>query len=316
MSARTFRDDAIVLRTRVFSEADRVVSVLTRSHGQLDCLAKGVRRTRSRFGARVEPFMHVDVQLHRGSTFHYITGSETITAYGAAIAGEYEAYTAANVIAETTYRLSAHASGTVRPLYQQLHGALAALARRAYSPRSIVDAFLIRAVTISGWAVSVSACAECGSPGPLRRFDTQAGGALCDDCAEPSAGGVTTDTLFVMGALLAGNWGDVQASPQLARTTASRLIAGYTQWHLETRVRSLSLVDSDPDLALVQWLHTHPTPAPMETVHDEGVSADVVDAEAVLTTMSAAADGALTDVVLTDVAVAADRQVASARGAE
>lgn len=257
MTARTFRDDAIVLRTRVFSEADRVVSVLTRSHGQLDCLAKGVRRTRSRFGARVEPFMHVDVQLHRGTTFHYITGSETIRAYGAAIAEDYEAYTAANVVAETTHRLSAHASTTVRPLYQQLHGALAALARQAYPARSIVDAFLIRAVTISGWAVSVACCAGCGSAGLLRRFDVPSGGAVCDDCAGPSAGGVTADTLQVMGALLAGDWGSVRASPQHACSAASRLIAAYTQWHLETRVRSLSVVDSDPDLAVAQWLHGH-----------------------------------------------------------
>ena len=76
-----FRDDGIVLRTQKLGEADRIATLLTRGRGKVRAVAKGVRRTSSRFGARLEPFSHVDLQLATGRTLDVVTQAESIAAY-------------------------------------------------------------------------------------------------------------------------------------------------------------------------------------------------------------------------------------------
>src|SRR3954466_6717318 len=103
-----YRDEAVVLRTQKLGEADRIVTLLTRRHGRVRAVAKGVRRTGSRvragargarrpgsgLGARVEPFMQVDLQLHEGRSLDTVTQAETIAPFGERIAGAYGRYTA------------------------------------------------------------------------------------------------------------------------------------------------------------------------------------------------------------------------------
>jgi DNA repair protein RecO (recombination protein O) len=83
-----YRDEGIVLRTQKLGEADRIITVLTRRTGRIRAVAKGVRKTRSRFGARLEPFTHVDLQLHTGRTLDVVTQAETIRPYGEALAAD------------------------------------------------------------------------------------------------------------------------------------------------------------------------------------------------------------------------------------
>ena len=101
-----YRDAAIVLRTQKLGEADRIVTLLTRQHGKVRAVAKGVRRTRSRFGARLEPFMVVDVMLYEGRSLDTVTQAETLAPYGDPIARDYVAYTAATAMLETAERLT------------------------------------------------------------------------------------------------------------------------------------------------------------------------------------------------------------------
>jgi len=101
-----YRDAGIVLRAQKLGEADRIVTLLTRRHGKVRAVAKGVRRTRSRFGARLEPFMIVDVQLYEGRSLDTVTQAETIAPYGDPIARDYVAYTAATAMLETADRLT------------------------------------------------------------------------------------------------------------------------------------------------------------------------------------------------------------------
>ena len=84
-----YRDEGIVLRTQKLGEADRIVSILTREHGRVRAVAKGVRRTRSKFGSRLEPFGHVDVQLYVGRSLDVVTQVETLTAFGSPLAQDY-----------------------------------------------------------------------------------------------------------------------------------------------------------------------------------------------------------------------------------
>src|SRR4051794_41245766 len=88
-----YRDEGIVLRTQKLGEADRIVTVLTRRTGKVRAVAKGVRRTKSKFGARLEPFSHVDLQLYTGRNLDIISQAESIRAYGPAVGGDYRAPT-------------------------------------------------------------------------------------------------------------------------------------------------------------------------------------------------------------------------------
>ena len=96
MTSRLYRDEAIILRTYKLGEADRIIVMLTRHHGQVRAVAKGVRRTTSRFGARLEPFSMTDVQLHAGRTLDVVTQAEIIDPFGRAICADYAMFTCAS----------------------------------------------------------------------------------------------------------------------------------------------------------------------------------------------------------------------------
>ena len=87
-----YRDEGVVLRTSKLGEADRIITILTRGHGKIQAVAKGVRRTKSRFGARLEPFMRVDVLIAEGRSLDVVSQAEAVAAYGAPIAADYAAY--------------------------------------------------------------------------------------------------------------------------------------------------------------------------------------------------------------------------------
>ena len=93
-----YKDEAVVLRTHKLGEADRIVTMLSKSHGQIRAVAKGVRRTSSKFGSRVEPFMVVDVQLYEGRNLDTISQVETLASYGKNIIEDYASYTAASAM--------------------------------------------------------------------------------------------------------------------------------------------------------------------------------------------------------------------------
>ncbi|KZE95552.1 DNA repair protein RecO [Agromyces sp. NDB4Y10] len=235
-----YRDDAVVLRTHKLGEADRIVTLLTRRHGKVRAVARGVRRTASKFGSRLEPFMVADLQLYEGRTLDVITQAETIGSYGAEIVDDYEAYTAANAMVETADRVT-EAEGSTQQ-YLLLVGALRSLSRREHGPALTLDSYLLRALAIAGWAPSFVDCARCGRPGPHTSVVVQLGGVVCDECAPPGAPRVAPATVDLLGALLAGDWAMADAAPERDRAQASGIVAAYTQWHLERGLRSLSHV--------------------------------------------------------------------------
>ena len=101
-----YRDDGVVLRTQQLGEADRIITLLCRRSGRVRAVAKGVRRTKSRFGGRLEPFTHVDLLVHPGRSLDVITQAEVIRAYGAPMAGDYPRYTAGTAMLETAERFT------------------------------------------------------------------------------------------------------------------------------------------------------------------------------------------------------------------
>lgn len=238
----TYRDEAVILRTHKLGEADRIVTMLSRRHGKIRAVAKGVRRTSSRFGARLEPFMVADVQLYQGRSLDIVQQAESLGSYGADIAVHYDRYTAANAMVETADRLN-EAEATPQQ-YLLLVGGLRALSRGEHASRGILDSYLLRAMALSGWAPALDECARCGRPGPHNLFVAQLGGSVCESCAPAGSARIAAPTLALLQALMAGEWDRVDAAADRDTAGAAGLIAAYAQWHLERGIRSLSHVET------------------------------------------------------------------------
>lgn len=237
-----YRDEGVVLRTQKLGEADRIVTLLTREHGRVRAVAKGVRRTRSKFGARLEPFMAVDVQLHRGRSLDIVTQAETLAPYGERLATDYPRYTAGTAMLETAERLTEEGEPAVQQ-FLLLVGGLRALTDGVHDATLVLDAFLLRSLAVAGWAPSFYDCARCGAEGPHRAFAVAAGGAVCSTCRPPGSAAPSPATLQLLAALLAGDWAVADGSDPRTRREGSGLVAAYLQWHLERGVRALRLVE-------------------------------------------------------------------------
>jgi DNA repair protein RecO (recombination protein O) len=238
-----YRDTGVVLRVQKLGEADRIITLVTRKNGKVRAVAKGVRRTTSRFGARVEPFAHVDVQFYTGRTLDIITQVQTLDAFGAGIMSDYQRYTAGCAVLETADRLCPEEGEPVLRLYLLVTGALRALADGTRDPSLVLDAFLLRAMAFAGWAPAMRECARCNEPGPHKSFSVPAGGSVCPRCRPAGSAVPAQDTLRLMDALANGTWDVAEAATPSARREGSGLIAALLQWHLERQLRSLPLVE-------------------------------------------------------------------------
>lgn len=232
-----YREEGVVLRTQKLGEADRIVTLLTHSRGLLRAVAKGVRRTSSKFGARLEPFMVADLQLYEGRSLDTITQAETLGAYGPRISVDYERYRAGNVMVETAERLSE--GGPAPEQYRLLVGALRTLAAGELPSDLVRDGYLLRALAAAGWAPGFGECVRCGAPGPHTSVMVQLGGVVCEQCRVPGTPRVAPATVALLSALLTGDWAEAVTADTHARGQAAGLVAAYTQWHLERGLRSL-----------------------------------------------------------------------------
>jgi DNA repair protein RecO (recombination protein O) len=249
-----YRDSGIVLRVTKLGEADRIVTLLTRKTGRVRAVAKGVRRTSSRFGSRLEPFSHVDVQFYEGRSLDVVVQAETLDAFGPPITADYRRYTAATVLVETSERLTAEEREPSLRLYLLLVSALRALVgggedapdRPARDPSLVLDAFLLRAMALAGWAPALGECARCGRPGPHTALSVPSGGLLCEFCRSGALHRPAPATVSLMRALTDGDWDTAELSEATHRREASGLVAALLQWHLERGLRSLPLVERIP----------------------------------------------------------------------
>jgi DNA repair protein RecO (recombination protein O) len=238
-----YRDEAVVLRTQKLGEADRIVTLLTRRHGRVRAVAKGVRRTASRFGARVEPFTQVDLLLHEGRELDIVTQAETIEPYGERIAADYPRYTAGTAVLETAERLTVEEREPSLRLYLLVVGALKALVDGAHAPTLVLDAFILRALAIAGYEPALEACARCGEPGPHRFFAVAMGGFVCGEHRPPGAATVSPAAGQVLVALMSGDWPVADAAEPKVQREVSGIVSAYLQWQLERGLRSLPLVE-------------------------------------------------------------------------
>ena len=232
-----------MLRTQKLGEADRIITILTKRTGKVRGVAKGVRRTSSRWGSRLEPFTHVDLQLAEGRSLDVITQAETLTPFWGGIGGDYDRYTAGTVMLETADRLVAEEREPSPQQFLLLVGGLRAMAGGSPAPGQVLDSYLLRSLAVAGWAPSFDHCALCGEEGPHRWFSPASGGVLCAACRVPGSASPATGTITVLGALLAGDWAVVATADPRHLKEASGVVAAYAAWHLERGLRSLAYVE-------------------------------------------------------------------------
>jgi DNA repair protein RecO (recombination protein O) len=242
-SVPVYRDEAVVLRAQKLGESDRIVTLLTRSHGRVRAVARGVRKTSSRIGGRLEPFAHVDIQLYTGKSLDSVTQVESIAAMGGALTSDYVAWTSGTAMLETAERLTPQEGEPAVPQFALLVSGLRSLTAGEHDPRLILDSYLLRSLAVAGWSPSFHDCAQCGSEGPHRAFAIAAGGIVCDSCRPPGSAAPSAETVTLLGALLSGEWDQADISEPRSRTEASGLIAAFLQWHLDRGLKSLPLVD-------------------------------------------------------------------------
>jgi len=236
----TYKEQGIVLRTYKLGETDRILHLLTQGRGKVRAVAKGLRRPGSRFGGRLEPYSHVDLQLYEGRNLDVVNQAELIAPH-AAIRADFELSACAAVMVELT-DVVAQEGERDNALFLQLRAGLQSLDARPADPTVFVDAFLLRVASIVGFHTFTDACAVCRRPGPHAYLSVKAGGTLCGDCAPAGTRAVDPGVVEVV-ALLAspGEW---SALPVVARERpdARRRAASYTrafvEHHLDRRLRS------------------------------------------------------------------------------
>ncbi|WP_183092716.1 DNA repair protein RecO [Nocardioides stalactiti] len=247
-----YRDEAIVLRTHKLGEAGRIITLLTRQHGLVRAVAKGVRRTTSKFGSRLEPFTYVDLQLAVGRNLDTITQAETRAAYAASIGADYDRYTSGTAMLETAERLVVEEREPAVQQFLLLLGALHAMASGDRRPGHVLDSYLLRSLAVAGYAPACVDCAHCGrapspaadgSAGSHRWFNPAMGGVLCATCRIPGSASPAPETLTLLGGLLAGEWPVVEAADPRHLREASGLVAAFVQWQIERGLRSLAYVE-------------------------------------------------------------------------
>ncbi|MGK2881280.1 MAG: DNA repair protein RecO [Mycobacterium sp.] len=240
---RLYRDRAVVLRQHKLGEADRIVTLLTHDHGLVRAVAKGVRRTRSKFGSRLEPFAHIDIQLHPGRNLDIVTQVVSLDAFASDIVSDYGRYTSACAILETAERLAGEERAPAPALQRLTVGALRAVADGSRPRELVLDAYLLRAMGVAGWAPSLIECARCAAPGPHRAFHVAAGGSICVHCRPSGSTTPPQGVIDLMTALHDGDWAAAQQATPSHRSHASGLVAAHLQWHLERQLRTLPLVE-------------------------------------------------------------------------
>jgi DNA repair protein RecO (recombination protein O) len=193
--ARTYKTEAVVLRSIRYGEADRILHLYTADRGRVGAIAKGVRRTKSRFGGRLEPLSHVEVMLHQGGgELHTVTGVDLVRSHRAAREDSYR-LAVGLVGAEAMLRLFTEQEANERAFgaltrFLDLLDSLEAPPAKPTGPGPELDAlglsFQLKLLWLSGYLPHLGSCAECGSAGPLAAYSARAGGAVCGACSAGS----------------------------------------------------------------------------------------------------------------------------------
>jgi DNA repair protein RecO (recombination protein O) len=245
MAGRSYKTEAIVLRSMRFGEADRVLHLYTLDRGRVGAVAKGIRRTKSRFGGRLEPMSHVELVLHEGrGELQTITGVQLVRSHSAARDGHYR-LSVGFVGLEAVLKLF--------PEQEENDRAFSALARfldlldevEARDGRPALDplvlAFQLKLLWLAGYLPHLTSCAECGAEAGLVGYSPRAGGAVCANCRADAIPLSAAGLRGIEGLLRAplADAGSVELGARAARDALAVIASSY-EFHGGFRLRTLS----------------------------------------------------------------------------
>ena len=244
---RTYKTEAVVLRSFRFAEADRVLHLYTADRGRVGAVAKGVRKTKSRFGARLEPFSHAELLLHQGSgELHTVTGASLVDAHRPTREDSYR-LAVGLVGAEAMLRLFVEEERNERA-FEALARFLSAVddippgldGRAALDPLAL--AFQLKLLWLSGYVPHLESCVECGATDELVGYLPRAGGAVCSACAPTETVGLSADGFRGIHALLWSPLADARdlgLGERAPRDALAVVVASY-EFHGGFRLRTLT----------------------------------------------------------------------------
>jgi DNA repair protein RecO (recombination protein O) len=239
MASHLYRDTAVVLRTYKLGEADRIVVLLTEEHGKIRAVAKGVRKTTSKFGARLEPMSHVRLLLAQGRELDIVSQAEAVETL-APLMVDLDHLTNGIAVLEAADQMSLEREPQPH-LYRMVVGALRTIGER--SGPLVVPAFYWKLLAAEGVAPELDACVRCGEAGPLVAFDMDQGGVLCRACRTGAP--LSEDALELMRMILGGRLNDALAVP--ASSTTHEVASHATralEHHIERRLRTVAMFES------------------------------------------------------------------------
>ncbi|QQS24579.1 MAG: DNA repair protein RecO [Actinomycetota bacterium] len=233
-----YRDTGVVLRTYKLGEADRIVVILTEAHGKVRAVAKGVRKTGSRFGARMEPMSHVRLLLYRGRELDIVSQADSVDSLRPLL-DHLDIATQGLALLEAVDQLAPDRE-PVPQLYRMLVGARRTLAERP-SPL-VVAAFYWKLLAAEGVRPELDVCVSCGEAGDLVAFDLAEGGVSCRQCRGGVA--ISGEALTLLRSVLGGRLNEALAEPSSSTTAeVTHLATKAVEHHLERRLRTVAMFE-------------------------------------------------------------------------
>jgi DNA repair protein RecO (recombination protein O) len=234
-----YREQGVVLRTIRLGEADRIVTLLTPGRGKVRAVAKGIRKTKSRFGARLEPVTNVSLLLYEGRELDIVTQAEVIDAFRP-VREDLDRLTRATSLLEAVDQV-AQEREAAPSLYRMLVGALRALA--AHDAPLLVPAFFWKLLSLEGFHPVLDACAGCDGDDELVAFDLTVGGALCRACGRGGGRPMSAGALDLLRQILGGELNRALQVPDGPNVHEVDLLATRAlEHHLERRLRSVGVL--------------------------------------------------------------------------
>ncbi len=238
-----YRESGVVLRTYRLGEADRIVVFMTEGRGKVRAVVKGVRKTKSRFGSRLEPLSHVSLILYEGRNLDTVTQAEVLDHFRP-VREDLERFSKAQSLLESVDSVAQEGQANPR-LYQMLVGALRSLS--ATDSPLLVGAFFWKLLSLEGYQPVLDVCVGCGEDEiELSGFDAEAGGALCRNCRRrPGVIPISQPALELMRRVLGGGLADALKEPSgPACREVGTLATSALEHHVERRLRSVTIAGS------------------------------------------------------------------------
>lgn len=177
-----YKTKGIILKTHKLGESDRIVTILSNMHGKVGAVAKGVRKTRSKFGSRLEPFTHVDLVLYKGRNLDIVTQAEIIDSF-TGIRENFDRITYGSAMLDLVNKVAVEGERDVA-LYSLLLKSLTVLSQSSKNLRLLLIAFDIKLMAISGFMPKLERCVLCeAKPGVKLHFSFEWGGVTCSECS-------------------------------------------------------------------------------------------------------------------------------------